>query len=54
MDNKTEQAKRILFIYKELLKSRKLTVLGMLSELEEKFDVELSKRTVQRDFGILQ
>jgi predicted DNA-binding transcriptional regulator YafY len=51
---KTEQAKRVIYIFKELLKSRKMTVLEMKQELIHKFGIDISLRSVQRDFKLLQ
>mgnify|MGYP006284149727 CR=1 FL=1 len=53
-NSKTEQAKRVVYIFRELLKGRKMTVKEAMIELIEEFGIEISQRTVQRDFRILQ
>jgi predicted DNA-binding transcriptional regulator YafY len=52
-ENKSEQARRVLFIYNLFLRHIKLTTNQVLDEIIEEFG-DVSKRSVQRDLQILK
>ena len=52
-NSKSEQARRVLFIYKKLLSGNQFSVHEMINLLSEHFN-NISERSIQRDFQIIQ
>ncbi|OGV19317.1 MAG: hypothetical protein A2475_02555 [Ignavibacteria bacterium RIFOXYC2_FULL_35_21] len=52
-ENKSEQARRVLFIYSLFLRNIKLTINEVLDEINKEFG-DVSKRSVQRDLQVLK
>ncbi|ROL58689.1 WYL domain-containing transcriptional regulator [Bacteroidetes/Chlorobi group bacterium ChocPot_Mid] len=54
-DNRqSEQAKRMLLEYNEFLKGRILTVKDLKEKVEDKLDIVVTERSIQRDLRVLQ